>query len=358
MTDRPVPRPDSEAIRLYRRAVFYIAGFDNIGVRYYYMLFRNGLVQEFGREARRFKITRPEIAPDLSSRWRIETDDAGVPVEVDYFFLTPHDLVRKYVVRGDLGVIGAWAFTFFAYLRRNLFFRAFRKTWKAIILTYVLLSIPLFFLAGFAIALGAFALVDGALPPSAEIGIAAVAGALTLKVGLVMAAKTFTKLVLMSLYVGARQGMGRMRRLDARTLEWARFIQTRAGDGKWDEVLLVGHSSGTVAAVDIAAQLLRDSTWRGGTRLGLLTLGSTDTVVSAFRTATNHHDALATVATSPDIVWVEYWSPWDFISIGSHDPISAGDIDLGGRTKRGPILRALDLHQSLTRESYRRMFFN
>jgi len=356
---RPTPLPN----RPFRRAVFYIAGFDNIGARYYYMLFRNGLAHECGRDSRAFTITRPAPAGEITSRWRVETDDAGRPVEVDYFFLTPQDLLKKYNEGGGRQLLAAWVYTLFIYLRRGLVFRAAGKSWKVVVLLTVLFSFAGFFALGAAAVWGLLAVFGNPLPPLADAALAFAAGAVSLRLGLFVAAKSYIKLALMALYVGALHAQGRLPQLERRTADWARFIREQTAAEAFDEVLLVGHSSGVVTAVDVAAELLRDPAPGRKLPLALLTLGSIDAAVSAFRRpgdsyARRHHAAVAAVATSPDIVWIEYWSPWDFICIGSHDAVSMADIDLGGRTRHGPVLRELDLKRSLNRASYRRMFFN
>lgn len=341
--------------------MFYIAGFDNIGARYYYMLFRSGLAHEFGRMARRFAITRPAPASDIASRWRVETDDAGKPVNVDYFFLTPHDLVRRFSAGGALRLLGAWLHTLFLYLWQGTLFRSLGKTWKAVVLFYVLFSFPVFFVLGAAAAWGILALLDHPLPPLGQAGLAAATGFAALRLGVAVANKTSTNILLISLHVGALHARGRLPELERRIEAWAGFVRQQAAAEDWDEVLLVGHSSGVIAAADVAAALLRDPAPGRKIPLALLTLGSTDFAVSAFHResyARRHRAALADVAASPDIVWIEYCSPYDFICIGPHDAISMSQIDLGGRARRGPIGRELDLRQSLSPESFRRMFFD
>lgn len=349
--------------RPFRRAVFYVAGFDNIGVRFYYMMFRSGLAHEFGRAKRPFKVDRPEPVGELASRWRIETVDAGRAVNVDYYFLTPQDLLREFNEGSALRLISAWLYTVFIYFRRGIIFRAIVKSWKSVVLLTVLFCFAAFFALGAGIAAGILAALGNPLPALASAAIIIAAGAVGLRFGVRFTEKTYVKLALLALYVGALQAQGRLPQLERRAAEWARFIRENTSDADYDEVLIVGHSSGVVAAADVAAELLRNPGPRHRLPLALLTLGSIDTAVSAFRGkgdtfARRHHAALADLAASPDIVWVEFYSPWDFICIGSYDAVTISGVDLGGRARRGPILREVDLWRTLEPESYRRMFFN
>lgn len=346
----------------FRRAVFYFAGFDTFGAKYYYTLFRAGLAREFGREGRPYRISPADSVPNLGARWRVEAEDAGRKVEVDYFVLTPHEIARRYHAVGLAGIAAAWAFTVFAYARHGLLLRAFRRSWKAVILAIVLAAPPVFFVAGMAGALALLGLAGRPSAPAADwalaLAVGAVGGLAGLRAGFVLAGRTFAKLILMAMYVGALHALGRIRDIDVLTTGWAGFVGTEVAAGNWDEVLLVGHSFGVVPAVDVAASLLRRPRHAGKTRVGLLTLGSTQPMVSAFRSAEAHRAALAEVATSPDIHWVDYESPSDYIAVGSVDPIASIGIDLGDRARRGPLLRSVELRRALTPHSYRRILLN
>jgi hypothetical protein len=68
----------------FRRAVFFIAGFDPNGAQYLYRLFRRELRRDNALYGRTTHHRRDGLAG-----WRIETADAGRPVTVDYTVLSP-----------------------------------------------------------------------------------------------------------------------------------------------------------------------------------------------------------------------------------------------------------------------------
>ena len=73
----------------FRRAVFFIAGFDPNGAQYLYWLFRRELGKDNALYGRTTNVGRLADDADGLPGWRIETADAGRPVIVDYTVLSP-----------------------------------------------------------------------------------------------------------------------------------------------------------------------------------------------------------------------------------------------------------------------------
>jgi hypothetical protein len=141
----------------------------------------------------------------------------------------------------------------------------------------------------------------------------------------------------------ALQAEGRAHALERMVAEWVRVVAERQTIHRYDEVLIVGHSIGSIQGIEMAQQLVAHPAFAGAARLSLLTIGSADGLLSCQRNARRFHAATAAAATSPDLAWVEYFAPTDAICRGWIDPVAFAGIDLGGRPQRGPAMRKLDL---------------
>ena len=92
----------------FRRAVFFIAGFDPNGAQYLYWLFRRELGKDNALYGRTTNVGRLANDADGLPGWRIETADGGRTVIVDYTVLSPRKVVvENYYVRNVFRLIAA-----------------------------------------------------------------------------------------------------------------------------------------------------------------------------------------------------------------------------------------------------------
>ena len=114
----------------------------------------------------------------------------------------------------------------------------------------------------------------------------------------------------------------------------------RASDA--DEVVIVGHSSGSFLAVDVLDRALaRDpALGRRGPKLALLTVGANLPIVCFHPQAEWFRDRLRRLAVAPDIAWVDYQSRHDIMNFWPFDPIAGHGIVLGPE-RRNPLVVAI-----------------
>ena len=327
----------------FRRAVFFIAGFDPNGAQYLYWLFRQEIGKDNAHYGRSTNIGRLGADADGLPGWRIETGDDGRPVSVDYTVLSPRAvIVGNYYVRDVFRLIAAYAYMMFAFVRTGgiLYLRKVPLP-AQIVLLYVILAVPGFFWVGTTLAHWPMLL----LPP--DVGdawrlLGRLAGGLLFLQAVYLAERVIWLYFFVSaLRMLALQAEGRAHALDRMVDDWVRIVAARQAAAGYDEVLIVGHSIGSIQGIEMAARLVGDPAFAG--RLSLLTIGSADGVLSCQRNAKRFHVATAQAATSPDLVWVEYFAPTDAICRGRIDPVAFAGIDLGGRAQRGPAMRKVDL---------------
>ncbi|MGG5817596.1 hypothetical protein [Falsiroseomonas sp. HW251] len=136
----------------------------------------------------------------------------------------------------------------------------------------------------------------------------------------------------------------------ARIACFARAILATRGEAV-DEVLLAGHSLGSVFAVQALAQALRHDPGllRRMPRLVLVGLGSSVLKVALMRGATALRADLALLARSEGFDWIEFASRRDVLSFERTGPL--GPL---GITGRGPVLESVHPRDMLDDATWRR----
>ncbi len=344
----------------FRRAVFFIAGFDPNGAQYLYWLFRQEIGKDNALYGRRTNIGRLATDADGLPGWRIETEDANRPVAVDYTVLSPRAvIVGNYYVRDVFRLIGAYVYALFAFVLTGAILYLRKAPLPALtVLLYVLFAVPGFFWIGTTLAYWPMLLLPADIGDGWRL-LGRLAGGLIFLQAVYLAERVIWLYFFVSaLRMLALQAEGRAPALERMVDEWVRIVAARQAAARYDEVLVVGHSIGSIQAIEMAERLLGDPAFAGAGRLSLLTIGSADALLSCQRNARRFHAATAAAATSPDLVWVEYFAPTDAICRGWIDPVAFAGIDLGGRAQRGPAMRKVDLAAMFPGPDLRRLPFN
>lgn len=119
----------------------------------------------------------------------------------------------------------------------------------------------------------------------------------------------------------------------------------------YDEVLIVGHSSGAHFAISILADLLREETRPvSGPALGLLTLGQVVPMVSFLPNAQRLRRDLSMLSTRQDITWVDVSAPGDGCSFALCDPVAVSGV--APPDARWPLVFSASFTQSLSPERW------
>ncbi|MCK0148918.1 hypothetical protein MWU54_02695 [Marivita sp. S6314] len=125
----------------------------------------------------------------------------------------------------------------------------------------------------------------------------------------------------------------------------------------YDEVLVVGHSSGAHLAVSILADLLRDMP-DPPTALSFLSLGHVIPMVSFLPDAHRLRADLQFLSERDEIVWVDVTAPGDGCSYALCDPV--GTSGVATRDKQWPLVFSAQFSRSMGEvewEKMRRKFF-
>jgi pimeloyl-ACP methyl ester carboxylesterase len=143
-------------------------------------------------------------------------------------------------------------------------------------------------------------------------------------------------------------------RLDAFAARLVAVMQA----GEADEVLVVGHSLGALLAIDLLDRALKldPGLARHRARLSLLTVGATIPKLTLHPDGKRLRACARHVAATASLDWVEYQSRDDAISFYKFHPVSSRRLaDDDGTTR--PLVRRVQMHEMLTKESFARYRF-
>lgn len=333
-------------MQVRRRLVIYVQGYDPRGLAEYYRMFR----REYRRTCELYgltgKIGRIEDARDaFFNTWDMTTSGDGWQVETRFQFLRWEDVIRKDFARAPWWKIVHMYRTYGLAVLNGVALRILRAHWRfGLFMLYPFLLTTAWLLFGALVgvlcmklvaALGAPALVSDFVGMVSGLG--AFASALWLS-----EPQTYL-LYLCDDGISTHQFAHRQRPDWEERMEiFAGYVvdAVRASDA--DEVVIVGHSSGSFLAVDVLDRALaRDpALGRHGPRVALLTLGANFPIVGFHRPAQWFRDRLRRLAVAPDIDWIDYQSRHDIMNFWPFDPVAGHGITLGAE-RRNPRVVAI-----------------
>ncbi|QLF70679.1 hypothetical protein FE840_014660 [Peteryoungia desertarenae] len=134
---------------------------------------------------------------------------------------------------------------------------------------------------------------------------------------------------LMDLWSFSREHLHcRRQDMDARLDLWAEVISERLAGRPYDEVLLVGHSTGGALILDLA-YLLTERLRQADRHVDfeLLTVGSTSLKVALHPAAVRARERLQTLPAHAGIRWTEFQALTDIINFYKCDPYAAAGLE-------------------------------
>lgn len=311
-----------------RRRVYYLSGFDPRGASFYHRLYRDEAGKQAALHGASIVVGPRSREQGRVSRWRVQADWDGHRVETDYQFLGWDDIVRAhwmprrafvllegvgvlkhYLVHGALGAIR----------------RAGRGPFFSALFPYVgALSLGVASLGIGAVAAGVVAGLHYPLWAAMASGTVATAGGFL--GGLRLAERSGVFWLLRTYSFAYRWGRRPVDSLEARMDEMAERILRDSRERPVDEVLLVGHSVGTMLAVSVAARLLRVAP-AGLPTFKLLTLGGCIPLLSLLPTARTFRRDLEAVGASPVLPWTDIAAQADPLCFARTNPLTVSGLD-------------------------------
>jgi len=318
-----------------KRRVFYIPGYDPIHPRRYRELYRKeGVAQA---ELSGYALA---LAPKRAGGpygWHVTSTQEGATTEADVEVLVWSDIVRDSMEASIPATYLQLLRTAWSYIGSGALFRLMRlRKGPVIAALYPIFALLAQGLIGLAAGWALAALVLWPLPDFRfdwALGLG-LCGAVTWAVLRWFRAKdgTFYAYYLMHDYAfTARWGGANPAPLEARMAEFGATI-AQALSEDWDEVLVVGHSSGAHLAVSILADLIRQGRVpAAGPRLSFLSLGHVVPMVSFLPEAKRLRGDLAYLCTRREVTWVDITAPGDGCAFALCDPVKVSGVGPAGQ---------------------------
>jgi hypothetical protein len=346
-------------VRVQNRHIIYVQGYDPRGLAQYYRMFRT----ELRKFARLYQLTaiisRPESAPDgETASWAIETKSTDWHTRTAYDFLRWEDLIQrdlKWPIWRTVGVAMAiyW---------RLVFSGTIARFWRAHWRFATFISYPHFLLFNEAIwSLGAAFAVGAGLKALGMPGFLCITAAAAAFVAVLGAILKYTEnqtylLYLLSDTIFTWQFSHRERpEWDQRIDRFARHLANVAASSDAEEIVVVGHSSGSFLSAEIVARALKldPDLGRHGPRIVLLTIGGNLPIVGFHAASSDFRDHLRELAVEPSIDWIDCQSRKDVMNFHPFDPIAGHGIDVGA-LRRNPTIVPVRFRDIIKPENYNR----
>ena len=383
MTSEQMGQDQTGTVR--RRKVFYIPGYDPIHPRRYRELYRKeGAAQA---EISGYDIAlKPKAAGGGKYGWKVEADIDGAAVHSDVEVLFWADIVRSSMSHSIPAtylslVRTAWTYITTGTLRRLMWLRkgpVIAALYPVGMLLLQLILAVLLALIPSAILTAVTPVLAGAVATAASwVGLGELAGLLSnivaIGVGVVLSwavwiagtvyilrwfkakdGKFFAHYLMHDYAYSARWGGANPPALEDRMEQFGDRI-AEALAGPFDEVLVVGHSSGAHLAVSILADLIRDGRVRSnGPALGFLSLGQVVPMVSFLPKADRLRADLAYLSTRSEVAWIDVTAPGDGCAFALCDPVAVSGVapETG---KLWPVVISAAFTQTLSPERWKEL---
>jgi len=140
---------------------------------------------------------------------------------------------------------------------------------------------------------------------------------------------------------------------DQRIDRFAQYIVKVACSSQAEEIVVVGHSSGSFLGTEILARALKldPDLARHGPRVVLLTIGGNFPIVGFHAVSEDFRDHLRLLAIEPSIDWIDCQSRKDVMNFYPFDPIGGHGIDVGS-ARRNPTIVPVRFREIIRPEHY------
>ena len=140
---------------------------------------------------------------------------------------------------------------------------------------------------------------------------------------------------------------------DERIDRFAQYLAKVARESDAEEIVVVGHSSGSFLGAEILARALKldPGLGRHGPRIVLLTIGGNFPIVGFHAASQAFRDHLRLLAIEPSIDWIDCQSRKDVMNFYPFDPVAGHGLELGA-ARRNPTIVPVRFREIIKPEHY------
>lgn len=310
-----------------RRRVHYFSGFDPRGAAHYHRVCRDEATKP-QPQGGVVHVGRREKESRSFSRWQVTwqaSAERPASVHIDHVFMNWDDLIRAHWSRSPWALMREFVQTYVAIVR-DVGPKRVKEMYDNAYLTGILPAAYLLgtLLLGVLLGLGA-SLAVGPWGWLATPALVAVLWSYGNRKGLFWLLRIFNFII--------RMGRGPLLDVQVRTREWVDDIVQRQQRDPVDEVLLVGHSVGTLLMADAADQLLRDPRWQAlqqGRTTGMVTMGQCYPFVAMVPRAKAFRETLQRLCSQPALQWWDVSARIDPLCFFNTHPLARSGVEHEG----------------------------
>ena len=332
-----------------RRLIFYVPGFDPFPLRRYRELYR----KEAKRQAALAGYQISQLPPDpaLGADWGVDSVFEDQRTFAAFIVLGWSDLVKHAMSAGILRTYVALFQTLWIYLYSRAFFDLIQMRKGPVIaalhpVVMLLSQLLIALFTAWLVSLN-FSSFWLSVPFASVIFIAIIRGFKALD-------RIFFAYYLMQDFAFSAQLRGAYPApLQQRINAFSARIE-KALKENWDEILVVGHSSGAHIAISALAQIERSAAFdQAPATVGFLSLGQVIPMVAFLPNAGQLRRDLYDISRSTAICWVDITAPGDGCSFSLCDPVAVSALPLAAQT--GPLVLSAAFSQALSPTRWRRL---
>jgi len=333
-------------VRVQHRHIIYIQGYDPRGLAQYYRMFRTEL-RKFSRLYQlQAVISRPKVAPDDEiASWSIDTTASDWQTHTAYDFLRFEDFIQQDLASPIWRTVFNAVWIYWRLVFAGTIARFGSANWRfATFITY-----PHLMLLLEAACTGAIAFVfEKGLNALGVPDPLSIAAATAIFVALLWTVLKYTENATYVLYllcdtIWTWEFSHRERpEWDQRIDRFAQHLVKVARSTDAEEIVIVGHSSGSFLSTEMLARALKldPALGRHGPRIVLLTIGGNFPIVGFHAVSKQFREHLRTLAVEPSIDWIDCQARKDVMNFYQFDPIAGHGIDAGS-ARRNPRVVAV-----------------
>jgi hypothetical protein len=347
-----------------RRHVIYVPGYDPEAETRYRMLF----VREMLRYAKRFAFRERTISPvetveaPWGLRWEVGAARGDWRTQTTFEVLRWDDIVLRDFARPLPFAIATLAIGLLYCLLTGAMVRLWRLSWKfGGVILYPPLMVALSLALGIGIGWIGVALLGLAVPVPDWLGWVL---ALAIAYGVFRATyplgeRWFVWHLMHDWVFNWQHGTGLRPDYEARVDAFAARVVEVARTGTADEVLIVGHSSGAVMAVEVLARALAidSGLGRGPGEVALLTMGSCLPLVAVNALAKSCREGILRIVRAEHVLWVEYQAPQDWLNFAGFHPVRDLRLAVPPEATFNPVIRSPRFKEIVTPKTYESLRF-
>ena len=352
-------------MRVQHRHIIYIQGYDPRGLAQYYRMFRTEL-RKFGRLYQlSATMSRPKVAPDDEiASWTIETKADDWQTRTAYDFLRFEDFIQRDLASPIWRTVFQAVWIYWRLVFAGTIARFWRANWRfATFITY-----PHFVLLLEALCAAGIAFVfEKGLDALGIPGVFSIVAAVAIFVALLGTVLKYTEnntyvLYLLSDTIWTWEFAHRERpEWDQRIDRFAEHLVNTVSTSDAEEIVIVGHSSGSFLGTEMLARALKldPELGRHGPRIVLLTIGGNFPIVGFHAVSQDFRDHLRQLAVEPSVDWIDCQARKDVMNFYQLDPIASHGIEIGAARRNPKIVpvRFRDIIKPEHYESFRWQFF-